>query len=98
MFQDSDKRHADLRIRLRHDGLTQVQFFRGMVSGYLESDPRIIDFITGLKIELAKQGKNKIKKTSNLIKSGEENKRLFSFSKEEEEDLFDMIAKEFPDL
>lgn len=98
MFQDSDKRHADLRIRLRHDGLTQVQFFRGMVSGYLENDPRVVDYITGLKIELAKQGKKKIKKTSNLVKAGEENKKLFSFSEDEEKSLFDMIAKEFPDL
>ena len=37
VFQDSDKRHADLRIRLRHDGLTQIQFFQAMITGYLET-------------------------------------------------------------
>ena len=46
VFQDSDKRHADLRVRLRHDGLTQIQFFQAMITGYLNSDERIIDYVT----------------------------------------------------
>ena len=98
IFQDSDKRHADLRIRLRHDGLTQIQFFQAMITGYIENDPRIIDFVTSVKLELAKQGKKRINKTRDLIKQGEELKKLFNLEEEETRELFDMIAEEFPDL
>jgi hypothetical protein len=98
VFQDLDKRHADLRIRLRHDGLTQIDFFRSLMTGYLEGDPRIIAFITDLKMSLAKQGKRKILKTKKLIDQGETIKNMFNLNDEEKEDLFDMIAREFPDL
>lgn len=98
VFQDSDKRHADLRIRLRHDGLTQVQFFQAMMTGYLESDERIIDYITDVKLQLSKQGKGRIKKTRDLLRSGEDIRGLFNLDEKETEDLFDIIAKELPDL
>ena len=35
MFYDSHKRQADLRIRLKYDGMNQSQFFRAMITGYL---------------------------------------------------------------
>ena len=31
IFEDTDKRHADLKIRLHYDGLTQGVFFRMLV-------------------------------------------------------------------
>ena len=98
IFQDSDKRHADLRIRLRHDGLTQAGFFKSIVTGYLEGDHRIIDFITEVKIKIAKQGKRRIRKTKKLLDGGKETERLFNLTETEEKDLFDMIEREFPDL
>jgi len=93
-FIDDDKRHADLRIRLRHDGLTQVQFFQNMITGYLNSDIRILDYITDVKLRLAKQGKRRIFKTRNLLKDGEEIAETFSFSGDEKDELFDMIVEE----
>ena len=56
VFADTDKRHADLKIRLRYDGITQVQFFQAIITGYLDKDPRIIEFIRSVKEKLAKQG------------------------------------------
>ena len=43
-FADLDKRHADLRLRLHYDGLTQGQFFRALVTGYVDRDPDIVSF------------------------------------------------------
>jgi hypothetical protein len=68
------------------------------MTGYLECDSRIIDFITDLKISIAKQGKRRILKTKELIDQGDMNKTLFNLDESEKEELFDMIAKEFPDL
>ena len=98
VFQDSDKRHADLRIRLRHDGLTQSQFFQAMITGYLSNDERIVDYVTDVKLRLAKQGKGRIKKTRDLVGAGEDIRDLFNLDEKETEDLFDIIAKELPDL
>jgi hypothetical protein len=94
VFIDDDKRHADLRIRLRHDGLTQTEFFQSMVSGYLNNDERILEYITSIKFELAKQGKRRIMKTKKLLDKGRELLEDYSLSSEEKDELFDMIAKE----
>ena len=93
-FVDDDKRHADLRIRLRHDGITQIQFFQRMITGYLNNDERIVDFLTEYKYELARQGKRRISKTRKGIHEGEELFGVFSLSSEEKQELFDMIAEE----
>lgn len=97
VFADTDKRHADLKIRLRYDGITQVQFFQAIITGYLDKDPRVIEFIRSVKEKLAKQGKRKISKSHSLYEQGEENKRLFKLTEEETEELFDIIAQELYD-
>ena len=94
VFVDNDKRHADLRIRLRHDGLTQTEFFHSMITGYLNNDERMIEYITSVKEQLAKQGKRRIMKTKKLIEKGRELLKDYSFSDEEKDELFDMIAEE----
>ena len=40
----------------------------------------------------------RILKTKELIDQGDMNKTLFNLDESEKEELFDMIAKEFPDL
>lgn len=97
VFADTDKRHADLRIRLRYDGLTQVQFFQAIITGYLDKDPGIVEYIKTVKEKLAKQGKRKISKSHSLYQQGEESKKLFKLSEEETEELFDIIAQELYD-
>ena len=98
VFHDTDKRHAELLIRLRHDGLTQVAFFQSMITGYLKNDKRIIGYITSVKESIAKQGKQKISKTKDLIEKGYELENMFNLTEEEKEKIFDMLAEEFPDL
>ena len=39
MFYDTAKRRTDLNIKLKYDNIKQSEFFRIMISGYLESDP-----------------------------------------------------------
>ena len=56
VFYDSDKRYADLKIRLSHDGLSQAKFFRGILSGYLSQDPDILNFVDKLKSNPASDG------------------------------------------
>ena len=68
-FYDSDKRHADLRVRLQYDGLKQSEFFRGVVTAYLEKEENFMKFldeyITEHKVQ-SENKKKKIKKMNNL--------------------------------
>ena len=45
VFTDTDTRHAQLRIRLQHDGITQAEFFRAIITGYLEKDGQITKYL-----------------------------------------------------
>jgi len=98
VFYDSDKRHADLKIRLYYDGLTQSAFFRGMISGYLNQDEDLMNFINRLKdtnnIQSASK-KNKIKK---MTTARQETIDKFALKGDEIESIFDILEEECPDL
>lgn len=97
IFYDSDKRYADLKIRLEHDGLSQAKFFRGILTGYLSKDPDLLNFIDKLKEE-ANVSKKRIKRDRKLIKDGEEKLDQFYLGSGEIEDIFDILEKENPNL
>tara|TARA_R100000808_G_scaffold6295_1_gene18868 strand:+ start:4959 stop:5300 length:342 start_codon:yes stop_codon:yes gene_type:complete len=96
VFYDSDKRYADLKIRLSHDGLSQAKFFRGILTGYLMQDPDILNFVDKLKAEKQKNSKQKkkIKKSRALINEGSETLDKLLLDQEEIESIFDILEKE----
>ncbi len=61
VFDDTDTRHAKLKIRLQHDGLSQAEFFRAFVTGYIEKDRDVIKFHQKIQ---RKEQKHKVKKQS----------------------------------
>ena len=38
VFYENEKKHADFKIRLNYDNLSQSEFFRAIISGYIEQD------------------------------------------------------------
>ena len=98
VFYDSDKRHADLKIRLHYDGLTQSAFFRGMVSGYLSQDEGIVNFISILKEEKDSQSASKKNKIKKMTKLRQETIDKFALKGDEIESIFDILEEECPDL
>ena len=99
IFDDSSKRHAELKIRLKYDSLTQAEFFRSFITGYLEKDTRIMAYIDNYKQENQKKysKKNaKIRKDDN--KKAEDLLHKFGIEDIELENIFDLIEEEFPDL
>jgi hypothetical protein len=99
VFYDTDKRHADLKIRLHYDGLSQAGFFRAMVSGYLEKDPAVMDFIQRLKGDSNIHSIKKRERTEELMREGGEAEKKFSLLEDDDlENIFDIIEKEFPEL
>ena len=59
VFTDTDVRHAQLRIRLQHDGISQSDFFRAMITGYLENDGQITNYLANYKEKHGIQNKKR---------------------------------------
>ena len=97
-FMDTDKRSADLMIRLKHDGLTKTKFFREILTVYLERDSAIVGFIERVKDKAASQSKKQSNIVKNLEEQGRENEAKFGLGDEEIENIFDLLEKEHPDL
>jgi len=97
-FMDTDKRAAELIIRLKHDGLTKSKFFRNILTGYLERDPHIVAFVEGLKEGAKIQSKSKAKKVQALEITGKNNRKKFGLEEGDIQNIFDILEKEHPDL
>mgnify|MGYP003112930121 CR=1 FL=1 len=97
-FVDTDKKAADLIIRLKHDGLTKTKFFQAILAGYLDMNPLIVAFVEELKEKLESQSKSKSRKTKKIRKESQNMKDKFALNDGEIENIFDMLEKEHPDL
>lgn len=93
MFSDTDKRHADLLIRLRRDGMSKSQFFREIITGYIENDPDITSYITRVKHKLSRIGKRKIERTSKEILEGNSVLEKIGFTEDDVNFIFDLIER-----
>ena len=97
-FMDSDKRIADLMIRLKHDGLTKTKFFRAILTAYLERNENIINFIEEYKSASNSQSASRSAVVRKAQKDGNAIKKKFGLDTSEIEDIFDILEKEHPDL
>jgi hypothetical protein len=94
VFTENDHRHVNFLMKLKSLGLTQSKFFRYIVTGLINDDPRLHDFIESIS-DVSIKKKRKSKK---LRESGEEKMNDFGLNANEVENIFDMIAEEFPTL
>ena len=98
VFEELDKRHADLRIRLHADGINQGEFFRSLISGYIDRDERIVGFIEDYRENNDIQSKQKRLKSKKMYQLAGETENKFALGKEEIDDIFDLLEKENKDL
>ena len=94
MFYETEDRQIKFRIRCQHDGLTQSEALRILLTGYIERDPGIYEFLDKKKEELEIQGKQKRQKMRRIKKLEAECNKKFSLDKKEIESIFDIIETE----
>ncbi len=94
MFYDTPDRQARLKIRCQFDGLSQSEFFRIMMTGYLNKDDRVMSFLKEHKIKNQVQGKNKLQKIDNLDKKARENIKKFNLDDKDIQNIYDIIESE----
>jgi hypothetical protein len=98
VFEESTHKHAQLKIRLEYDSLSQAEFFRCLIDGYLNKDTKIIKFIEEYKQEKGKGSKRNNKYRKKDTQKGDELLEKFGIKDSELENIFDLIEEEFPDL
>jgi hypothetical protein len=91
VFYALDKDHAELRIRIHYDGMTQGDFFRGLLMGYLNRDESIIAYIDRYKEEFSLQSKNRRNKIKKTDKARLDTIEKFALNDEEIENIFDIL-------
>ena len=94
MFYDSEDRQARLKVKCMYDEISQSQFFRMMITGYIENDDLIFNYIKSCKERYSLQGKNKRLKIDQVKKQADEIKNKFSLYSDEIQDIFDVIEME----
>ena len=95
VFEDLEVNYAKLKIRLRHDGLGQSDFFSFIVQKYIACDPQFLFFVDELKESRSKFGKRRLKKSLDDIKKGEELMNDLGISDTDKEKIFDLIEAEY---
>jgi len=87
-----------LKIRLQYDSITQSEFFRALVTGYLGKDPRILDYLYEWREINKTYSKTKRAKSESLLRKGKALEEKFGLSDGELESIFDLIEESHPDL
>ena len=94
MFYDTADRQTRLRLRCEYDGINQSQFFRYVLTGYIENDPDIIRFVGKSKEKFMAQGAQKRKKILKTHMNSIDTKTKFNLDETEIENIFDIIEVE----
>mgnify|MGYP003141556397 FL=1 len=98
-FMVSDDDHARLLIRLRHNKVKVSQFFRAVIDGIIEEDPNLIQFLDSYVLNHKILSRQRFTKSLKLKKKGEEALEDWGLLDDaEKQNIFDLIAEEFPDL
>jgi len=94
VFYCYEKESADLKIRLRYDGLKQSEFFRTLLKMYVSRDPLMLQIVERIKQNQRIMGKKRLQKTK---KDYEESERILEdlgITESDKQEIFDMIEME----
>ena len=98
IFTLSERQKEDFKIQLHYDGLTQANFFRAVIDGYLNKDESMMKYLASFKKQNRVQN---IPQRARIEKDTEESKQtknLFALDDDEVENIFDILEQEHPDL
>lgn len=99
---DTDERHVQFKLCLRQFGLTQTKVFRQIITSFLENDELSKSIVRILDEKSKKKSHKRTKlsqeKDDKSLKAQRDIEKKFNLDNEELEDIFDLIAREHPDL
>jgi len=96
-FYCYEKESADLKIRLRYDGLKQSEFFRSLLIKYIKKDPAMMQVVEDIKKESNVMGKEKLRRTKQDLERGKNLLKDLGIYESDKENIFDMIEMDLED-
>lgn len=97
-FYAKDELHAKFKIRMQYHSITQSEFLRACVEAVVSQDPVMEMFIDHYKEENNKQSKAQRKKIQKEQEKSKEILDVFGLGDGDIDDIFDIIAKEHPEI
>jgi len=97
-FYAKDELHAKFKIRMQHHSLTQSEFLRACVEAAVQKDPIMEMFIEDYKEKNNKQSKAQRAKIKKEQEKSEELLNDFGIGEGYIDNIFDIIAKEHPEI
>jgi len=88
-----DDTYKRLLIKIRHENLNWKRFFNMMISGFIEDDPMIMQYID-LQMSLIRS-KSRTKKLIKEREKMQETIKVFGLDENEIDDIYDMLEEEF---
>ena len=98
VFESTTNKHAQLKVRLQYDSMTQAEFFRCLIQGYLEKDERLLEYLQDYRISKGHDSKRNARYRKKDTEKAEDLLKKFGIKDDELENIFDLIEEEFPDL
>ena len=91
--------HEELKIRLYYEGFaTQSEFFRACTLSLLEKNEKFMEFLDHYRENEGLMSKAKLRKSKKLREDGKDLMKELGITKEDVENIFDLIEEEIPDL
>ena len=91
--------HEEMKIRLYYEGFaTQSEFFRACVLSLLEKNEKFMEFLDYYREDEGLLSKAKLKKSKKLRGDGKDLMKKLGITKEDLENIFDLIEEEIPQL
>ena len=94
VFSCEEKHSADMKTRLRFDGLSQSIFFSTIMEMYISGDPVMYPVVEKIKNEKTSIGKRKIKKWKEDISSGMSLLNNLGMTEHDKQKIFDIIEQD----
>ena len=98
IFTVSERQKEDFKIRLQYDGLTQANLFRAVMSGYLDKNENMMNFLNSFKSANGIHNIQQRKKVMKGVEEAKDTKNLFALDDDEVENIFDILESEHPEL
>ena len=97
-FVDTDVRHAQLKIKLERESISQAEFFRACLTGMIDEDPDFLRYVRKYKDNKNIGRKRDARILDKEDKASDDLMQRFGIKDTELDNIFDLIAEEHPDL
>lgn len=89
----SEQKYMELLIKIRHENLNWKRFFGFLINGFVEDDPRIMEYIDLQMANIRAKSRTKVlQKERQMV---EETKSIFGLDDDEISDIYDILEEEF---